>query len=119
MPAAPAPVPFEVAFRRVALIGRYASPGIAEPLIVKGGRRSKAALNDHAPAVAELIVTGSAEDVEPLLASLQNGPVDREGIGRRVLSVNPAGIELIVQPQLAARHRSSAIQRPLPYLLLE
>jgi len=33
MPAAPSAVPFEVGFRRVALIGRYASPGIAEPLI--------------------------------------------------------------------------------------
>ena len=32
MPVAPPPVPFDVAFRRVALIGRYASPGIAEPL---------------------------------------------------------------------------------------
>ena len=33
MLAAPVPVPFQAAFRRVALIGRYASPGIAEPLI--------------------------------------------------------------------------------------
>jgi NAD+ kinase len=33
MRAAPSPVPFQAAFRRVALIGRYASPGIAEPLI--------------------------------------------------------------------------------------
>jgi len=33
MHAAPAPALFDAAFRRVALIGRYASPGIAEPLI--------------------------------------------------------------------------------------
>src|SRR4051794_10694016 len=52
--------------------------GIAQALVVKGGRVDEAALGDHAVAVSEPAMADGAEDFELLMSALQVLACDRE-----------------------------------------
>jgi hypothetical protein len=87
-------------------VKKMAHGGRAQPVNVKGGRRTKTPSHDHSQPGADAIMARRAKNIEALLSPKQNLACNRKRKGIHQLPAVFASVEMLISMQLAAGDRA-------------
>jgi hypothetical protein len=92
---------------------------LSQPVDVVRRRRRKAALDDHPLPIAHPPVTGRTINIEAFSAALNIPPGNGKWKGRHRLAPDFAGVEVLVDSQMASRDRAGNNRTGRPAIVEE